>query len=86
MQDDTHPKVRAKIEAIFAAMTVSERFAAMSSMTEFVIRNSMAAIRATMPGATEQEVTMRWSEIHYGKELTDRVRRFLAQRGLSLGS
>ena len=78
--DDTHPRVHARIDAIFAAMTPSERFAAMSSMTEFVCNQSMAAIAATMPDAPRREVVLRWSEIHYGTDLTARVRRYLADR------
>lgn len=77
---DTHPRVQARIDAIFASMTVEERFTAMASMTEFVIEQSKAAIAATMPGATPLEIDLRWSEIHYGRELTDRVRRWLAAR------
>ena len=80
MIDDTHPQVRAKVDAIFAAMTPSDRFAAMAAMTNFVCNQSMAAIAATMPNATRMEVALRWSEIHYGHELTARVRRFLAAR------
>ncbi|HEX6810883.1 MAG TPA: hypothetical protein VF384_04595 [Planctomycetota bacterium] len=72
--------MHARIDAIFAAMTPSERFAAMSSMTEFVCSQSMAAIAATMPNAPPIEVMLRWSEIHYGHALTARVRRFLADR------
>ncbi|MEO6596487.1 MAG: hypothetical protein ABIP94_17180 [Planctomycetota bacterium] len=52
MIDDTHPRVRRKIDEIFAAMTPADRFAAMASMTEFVCDQSMAAIAATMPGAS----------------------------------
>ena len=78
MVDDTHPKVQAQIDANFAAMTPADRFAAMSSMTEFVCDQSLAAIAAVMPGASQQEVHLRWSEIHYGPELTGRVRRLLA--------
>ena len=80
MIDDTHPRVHARIDAIFAAMTPSERFAAMSSMTEFACSQSMSAIAATMPGAAPMEVMLRWSEIHYGSALTARVRRYLTDR------
>jgi hypothetical protein len=78
--DDTHPRIRTRIDELVAAMTPAERFAAMASMTEFVIEQSKAAIAATMPGATPLEIDLRWSEIHYGRELTDRVRRWLSQR------
>lgn len=51
MVDDTHPKVQARIDAMFAAMQPGERSAAMSAMTEFVCEQSLAAIAATMHGA-----------------------------------
>ena len=79
--NDTHPQVRARIDAIFAAMSTSERFAAMASMTEFIVVQSMAAVAATMPGASPQDVALRWSELHYGAELTGRVRRRLGTAG-----
>jgi hypothetical protein len=78
--DDTHPQVQARIDAILAAMSPGERLAAPSSMTEFACEQSLAAIAATMPGASRQAVQLRGSEIHYGTELTERVRRFLADR------
>lgn len=78
MSGDTHPRVQARIDAMFAAMSPAERFAAAVSMTEFVCEQSLAAIAATMPGAPPREVQLRWSELHYGRELTARVRRFLA--------
>lgn len=68
------------MDEIFAAMTPAERFAAMSSMTEFVCDQSMSAIAATMPGAAPMAVALRWSELHYGEELTARVRDFVAGR------
>lgn len=80
MVDDTHPRVQAKVNEIFAAMAPGERFAAMAGMTDFVFDQSMAAIAATMPGASPMEVALRWSEIHYGMELTERVRRCVAAR------
>lgn len=51
MVDDTHPRVQAKVNEIFAAMAPGERFTAMAAMTDFVFDQSMAAIAATMPGA-----------------------------------
>lgn len=76
--DDTHPSVQRRIDAIWAAMSPAERSAAMCEMTDLVITQSRAAIAATMPGASELEVNLRWSELHYGPELTARVRRWLA--------
>ena len=78
--DDTHPRVRAVILEQIRAMSYAERFAMMSDMTDFVCDQSMAAIAATMPGASRDEVGLRFCEVHYGKELADRVRAFLAAR------
>lgn len=78
--DDTHPRVRAVMIERIRAMSYAERFAMMSEMTDFVCDQSMAAIAATMPGASRGEVGLRFCEVHYGKELADRVRAFLAAR------
>jgi hypothetical protein len=76
--DDTHPRLRAKIESIFAAMTPMQRFEAALEMTDFVFAQSMAAIERTAPAVSPLEIALRWSEIHYGRELTTLVRRHLA--------
>lgn len=78
--NDTHPQVRAVMTRMLAAMTPAQRFAMAAELSDFVIDQSLVAIAATMPGASRDEVQMRWSEIHYGRELTDRVRAFLAER------
>jgi hypothetical protein len=61
-------------------MTPTERFAMAAEMTDFVCEQSLAAIAATMPDASPQEVRLRWCELHYGKPLTDRLRAHLATR------
>ena len=78
--DDTHPRTQAAMTRLLAAMSPAERFAMAVEMTDFVCEQSLAAVAATMPAATPLEVQLRWSEIHYGKALTDRVRRYLAAR------
>lgn len=78
--DDTHPRVQAVITRMFRDMTPAQRFAMAAEMTDFVCEQSLAAIAATMPGATHDEVHLRWCEVHYGKELTDRLRAFLVAR------
>jgi hypothetical protein len=61
-------------------MSHAERFAMAAEKTDFVCDQSMAAIAAAMPGASREDVGLRWCEVHYGKELTDRLRAFLAAR------
>jgi hypothetical protein len=78
--DDTHPRTQAVMTRLLAAMSPAERFAMAVEMTDFVCEQSLAAIAVSMPAATPLEVQLLWSEVHYGKALTDRVRRHLAAR------
>lgn len=78
--DDTHPRVRAVMIDMWKNLSMAERFAMASEMTDFVCDQSMAAIAATMPGASRDEVGLRFCEVHYGNELANRVRAFLAAR------
>ena len=50
------------------------------SLSAQVIGLARRAILRTMPGATEEEVGVRFVELHYGEELAADLRRFLAAR------
>ena len=77
---DTSPDAeRVQIELLRAA-TPERRFALLRSLTSTAIRLSREAIRAQSPALTDEEVRLRWAEIHYGHDLADRVRRYLAER------
>ena len=78
--DDTDPRTLAVMTRMLAAMTPAQRFAMMAEMTDFVCEQAMAAIAATMPGASATEVGLRWCEVHYGVELAGRLRTHLAGR------
>lgn len=49
-------------------------------LSSSVIRMSRRAVAKRHPELDEQGVLLRWAELHYGKELTDRVRGYLAAR------
>lgn len=68
------------MDEMLAAMTPAQRFAMAAEMTDFVCDQSLAAIAAVMPGASRTEVQLRWCEVHYGQELTDRLRAHLTKR------
>lgn len=80
LDSDTSPAIQRLLDERAQSMTMGERFALTAELTDFVIAQSRAAIATTMPFASEQEVNLRWCEVHYGVEFTDRVRRFLATR------
>jgi hypothetical protein len=44
------------------------------------IRASRRAIAEAHPHLDERGVLLRWAELHYGQELADRVRAYLAAR------
>ena len=57
------------------------RRAAMAlSLSAQVIGLARRAIRESMPGATDEQVGLRFVELHYGRELAAELRRFLSAR------
>lgn len=50
------------------------------SLSATVIGLARSAIRRSLPGATEDEVCLRFVELHYGRELADGLRRDLLRR------
>jgi hypothetical protein len=72
--DDTHPAARAVQTEILRKKTPAQRFAMVEEMTRDTTRWSRDALRERMPGASAQEVILRWIELVYGAELARRVR------------
>jgi len=52
----------------------------MRSLTAFVVRLAKKGIRDANPELTDQEAQLLFVEVHYGKELAERLRIFLDQR------
>jgi hypothetical protein len=57
------------------------RSAMMLAMTTTAIKRSRHAIQRLHPDWSELEVNLFWAEIHYGKDLADKVRAYLAAQG-----
>jgi hypothetical protein len=49
-------------------------------LSQSAIRSSRRAIARRHPELDERGVLLRWAELHYGHDLADRVRRYLAAR------
>jgi len=80
MLTDTHPQAeKVQIELLRKA-TVAERFAKMRSLTAMAINLSRRAIARANPGLGPQELSLKFIELHYGKELCQRVRRYLDEQ------
>jgi hypothetical protein len=77
---DTHPDAeRVQIELLRRA-TIAQRFHLVRSLTATTRRLAWQAIREANPGASDQEVDLLFVRVHYGPDLADRLRAFLAQR------
>ena len=77
MLTDTHPDAeRVQLELIRQA-SVAKRVSLMRSLTSLVIQLSRQGIAQANPGMDEQEVALRWAELHYGKTLAGKVREYL---------
>jgi len=59
----------------------NRRAALALAMTTTAIKISRRAIQRLHPDWSEMEVKLFWAEVHYGKELADKVRQYLAARG-----
>lgn len=79
--DDTHPDVRKAQLARLSQMTATERFQMAAELSAATVRWSRDAIRATMPGAPESQVILRWIEMVYGKNLAAGVAPFADRLG-----
>jgi hypothetical protein len=77
---DTDPEAeRVQIELLRQAGP-ARRLQMGLSLSAWVITMAKNAIRRSMPEASELEVDLRFVELHYGRELADDVRRYLAAR------
>lgn len=54
-------------------MTIDQRIAMVDELSAMTTHLSRQAVRAAMPGATEQQVILRWIELVYGRQLAERV-------------
>jgi hypothetical protein len=77
---DTHPDAeRVQIELLRQA-TIAQRFHLVRSLTATTRRLAWRAIREANPEASDQEIDLLFVAVHYGQDLADRLRVYLAQR------
>ncbi len=81
MLSDTHPHVEKVLIELLRKATLSERVSRAFSMSAMVKDLSMRAVAKANPEYSQQEVKLKWAELHYGKDLADRVREYLRKRG-----
>ncbi len=65
---------------LLRAAGVGRRAQMALSLSGTVISLARRAIRRSLPGATEEEVDLRFVELHYGRELAAALRRAIIAR------
>jgi len=77
--NDTSPEAeRVQIELLRAA-SPARRLALALSLSQTCSDLARAALRRAHPDDSEQEIRLRYAELHYGQDLAQRVRRHLAE-------
>jgi hypothetical protein len=76
--NDTDPRAAA-VQIDLLRRAGAERRAAMAMrLSDAVVELSRRALRERAVGLGEQELKLRWAELHYGADLARRVRAYLA--------
>lgn len=79
--DDTDPEAARVQLALIRRASPAKRLSLALSLSRSVLGLSRRGIASRMPEASEQEVGLRFVELHYGRELAQALRARLARRG-----
>ena len=77
MLSDTSREAETVQIELLRKLTLAERFAKLRALTARTVRLSKRAIARANPDLSPEELKLRFIELHYGKELAERVRAYL---------
>lgn len=80
MLSDTHPQVEKVLIDLLRKATVAQRAQSALRLSATVKQLSLRAVAKSNPHDSEEEVKLKWAELHYGKDLADRVRAYVLAR------
>jgi hypothetical protein len=78
--NDTHPEAERVLIETLRAAGPRGRAQMLSMMINDAMWRSQRAIARSHPEMSEEERRLLFIEVHYGRDLAERVRRFLAER------
>lgn len=78
--DDTRPEAADSQVALLRQASPARRMALALSLSQTVLFLAKQAIRSREPGLSDEEVGLRFVELHYGRALAAAVRDDLARR------
>jgi len=79
---DTNEKIEALQIALIRRASIAQRISIVRSLSKSTILLSRRAIRRANPDLDKRELDLKFVEYHYGKELTDRLRKYLDRKAL----
>ena len=77
---DTNPKAEKVLISLFRNATVAEKFNQVQSLSKMTMQMSRRAIARANPDLDEDKINLLYIEYHYGKDLADRLAKYLADR------
>ena len=80
MLSDTSPDAETVQIELLRKSTVAERFAKVRALTARTVGLSKRALARANPDLSPEELKLRFVELHYGKELAERVRKYVNSR------
>ena len=80
---DTHPDAERVLISLIRKKSAAEKLRQVFSLSQTVIRLSKRAIARANPGLNDEQINLLFIEYHYGKDLADRVRKYLEKKYLN---
>ena len=77
---DTHPEAEKVQIELLRKMSFSDKFYLVMKLSETAMKLSKRAIARANKDLNEEQVNLLFIEYHYGKDLADRVKKFLEKR------
>lgn len=76
---DTHIETEKVLISLLREKTPAQKFSMVRSLSQTVIQLSKRAIRRAKPGIDDRQVDLIFVELHYGKELATRYKKYLSE-------
>jgi hypothetical protein len=81
--NDTSPAVEEMQIQMLRKATIAQRFSRESSLSSTVIHLSRRAIGRNHPSYSDREIKLEFIALHYGKDLSEKVKEFLTEKNLT---
>jgi len=77
---DTHPSAAEVQLRLLREASPARRFALTCSLSSTVVQLSRRGLRQRNPELSDEELDLLFVEVHYGRDLAERVRHYLERR------